>query len=64
MPAVHPRKLVSLSPEQARRIDDYRFGQRIGSESEALRRLIDMGLRQVDEAGGLKQETRPENRPG
>jgi hypothetical protein len=28
----------------ARRLDDFRFGQRIGSESEALRRLISVGL--------------------
>lgn len=54
------RKLVTLSAATARRIDDYRFGQRIGSESEALRRLIEAGLAQADQAGALKQETRPE----
>ncbi len=38
------RKLVSLTPELAKRIDDYRFGQRIKSESEAIRALIRRGL--------------------
>lgn len=56
----NPRKLVTLSLEAARRVDDYRFGQRIGSESEALRRLIDLGLSQVKQGLMPKQETRPE----
>ena len=56
----NPRKLVTLSPEAARSVDDYRFGQRIGTESEALRRLIDMGLKQVNQGHRPKQETRPE----
>jgi hypothetical protein len=56
----NPRKLVTLSREAARRVDDYRFGQRIGSESEALRRLIDLGLAQIDQGLMPLQETRPE----
>jgi hypothetical protein len=56
-----PRKLVTLSPESARRVDDYRFGQRVGSESEALRRLIDYGLSYVDQGLTPKQETRSGN---
>ena len=60
MTATNPRKLVTFTPETARRIEDYRFGQRIGSESEALRRLIDIGLKQVDQGLKPKQETRPE----
>lgn len=39
-----PRKLVALTPELADRVDDFRFGNRIGSESEALRQLITIGL--------------------
>lgn len=39
-----PRKLVALTPEMAERVDDFRFGNRIGSESEALRQLISLGL--------------------
>jgi hypothetical protein len=56
----NPRKLVTLSPEMARRVDDFRFGNRIGSESEALRRLIDMGLAKANQGLSPKQETRPE----
>lgn len=42
------RKLVSVDAELARRLDDYRFGQRISRESDALRRLIEIGLDQVE----------------
>ena len=38
------RKLVTLDDVMIRRLDDYRFGQRIGRESDALRRLIEIGL--------------------
>ena len=39
------RKQVSLPPDVAQAIDDYRFANRIGSESEAIRRLIELGLK-------------------
>lgn len=39
-----PRKLVTLTADLAERVDDYRFGNRIGSESDALRQLISIGL--------------------
>jgi hypothetical protein len=42
------RKLVTLSPDIVRRLDDYRFGSRIGRESEALRQLIEIGLDRVE----------------
>ena len=38
-----PRKLVTLTEGIVRRLDDYRFGHRIGRESDALRRLIELG---------------------
>jgi Arc/MetJ-type ribon-helix-helix transcriptional regulator len=38
------RKLVSLPADMSRAIEDYRFTNRIGSESEAIRRLIEAGL--------------------
>ncbi|MCH8683877.1 hypothetical protein [Pedomonas mirosovicensis] len=38
------RKLVSLSHEKVREIEGYRFENRIKTESEAIRRLIDLGL--------------------
>jgi hypothetical protein len=38
------RKLVSFPPDLARAVEDYRFSQRIASESEAIRRLIEAGL--------------------
>lgn len=38
------RKIVSLSPQLAQAVEDFRFENRIGSEAEALRRLIELGL--------------------
>jgi hypothetical protein len=38
------KKLVAMSVEMAKAIEEYRFRVRIGSESEAIRRLIDLGL--------------------
>lgn len=42
---VYPiKKLVNLTEEQASRIADFRFAQRLQSENEAIRRLIEIGL--------------------
>jgi hypothetical protein len=38
------KKVVNLTAEQAERIRDYRFTQRLGSENEAIRQLIEAGL--------------------
>ena len=38
------KKLVPLTAEQAQRIRDYRFAQKIDSENEAIRQLIEAGL--------------------
>lgn len=42
------RKLVTLDDATIRRLDDYRFGQRFSRESDALKRLIEIGLDQVE----------------
>lgn len=38
------RKLVSLPRAMVEAIEDFRFAQRIKTESEAIRRLIELGL--------------------
>lgn len=47
--AVNPdtttRKLVSLPHSMVKQIEDYRFANRIKTESEAIRRLIEAGLK-------------------
>jgi Fe2+ transport system protein FeoA len=43
-PALMVRKLVSLPHALVAAIEDYRFTNRIKTESEAIRRLIDLGL--------------------
>ncbi len=44
------RKLVSLPNELLAEIDDYRFSNRVKTESEAIRRLIELGLEKAKEA--------------
>jgi len=43
-PTYTVKKLVAMTPEMAQSIDAYRFEQRIKSESEAIRLLINRGL--------------------
>jgi metal-responsive CopG/Arc/MetJ family transcriptional regulator len=38
------RKIVSLPAHLAKAIEDFRFGERISTEAEAIRRLIEAGL--------------------
>jgi hypothetical protein len=57
------KKLIAITSEAAQAIGDYRFSNRIGSESEAIRRLIDAGLSASgkngpsDESSGGKSKT-------
>ena len=53
--AIYPvKKLVPLTAEMAERIRDYRFEQRIESENEAIRRLIEAGLGRSKPSGGSR----------
>jgi hypothetical protein len=38
------RKQVNLTAETAARVVEYRFDHRLATESEAIRRLIELGL--------------------
>jgi hypothetical protein len=53
---------VSLSPELARSVEDYRLANRLGSESDAIRALIELGLaagpRPVRRSVGPEDEAR------
>ncbi|NJO33945.1 MAG: hypothetical protein HC869_13200 [Rhodospirillales bacterium] len=39
------KRLLRLTEEQAARITDFRYEQRVPSDNEAMRQLIEMGLR-------------------
>lgn len=45
MPTEKPRILIALEDYLLTRIDDYRFENRINSRSEAIRLLIEAGLK-------------------
>jgi hypothetical protein len=38
------KKLIRITDDQEKRIADFRFSQRLQSETEAIRRLIELGL--------------------
>lgn len=38
------RKIVSLPRDLWGKVDDYRFGNRLSTEAEAIRRLLHLGL--------------------
>lgn len=38
------KKLVNLTDDQAQRINNFRYDNRISSENEAIRQLIELGL--------------------
>ena len=44
-PVLYPvKKLIAITPEVAKAIEDYRFTNRLKTEAEAIRRLIEAGL--------------------
>ena len=43
------KRLLRLTEEQAARITDFRYEQRIPSDNEAMRQLIEMGLRAYED---------------
>lgn len=47
-PEAYPvKKLVGLTAELAEKISEFRFDERIKSENEAIRRLIEVGLEAI-----------------
>lgn len=47
-PTQYPiKKLVNLTEAQGQAVHNFRFDQRIASENEAIRRLIEIGLEAV-----------------
>jgi metal-responsive CopG/Arc/MetJ family transcriptional regulator len=48
MPSKKPKILLILDDEFLSRIDDFRFGNRINTRSEAIRRLIEESLKKYD----------------
>ena len=44
------KKLVALDPEMVAAIKAFRFAQQINTESEAIRRLIELGLQSTKDA--------------
>jgi hypothetical protein len=50
-PAAYPvKKVIGLTAEMAKRIREFRFDRRIDSENEAIRRLIELGLKAATQA--------------
>lgn len=51
-PVAYPiKKLIGLTEGQVQQIADFRFDHRIASESEAIRQLIEIGLKAAKREG-------------
>jgi metal-responsive CopG/Arc/MetJ family transcriptional regulator len=48
MPAEKQKILITFEDDFLKRIDDFRFENRIKSRSEAIRQLINLGLKAVE----------------
>jgi hypothetical protein len=68
-PAKHPiKKVVGFDTDLLERVRDFRFNQRIASENEAIRRLIEAGLSgqaapQPEKAGGKQPQVQRKGLP-
>ena len=49
MPTKKPQILLTLDEDLLERIEDYRYGNRIPSRTEAIRRLLDEALKEYEE---------------
>jgi len=57
----HTRRTYSLPDETLAAIDEYRHRKRIGTEVEAVRRLIDAGLKAADKRAQERETRRARN---
>jgi len=48
MPTEKPKILITFDDDLLKRIDDYRFENRINSRSEAIRRLLEEALKKYE----------------
>ncbi len=48
MPTKKPKVLITFDEHLLNRVDDFRFENRINTRSEAIRRLIDEGLKKYE----------------
>jgi len=56
MPTEKPKILITFDDDLLKRIDDYRFENRINSRSEAIRRLIEEGLKKCEPKSQFKRK--------
>ena len=56
-PVLTVKKLVAMTPDLAKRIAAFRFEQRINTEAEAIRTLIERGLASVAKKPKRKAKT-------
>ena len=52
MPTKKPQILLTLDEDLLERIEDYRYGNRIPSRTEAIRRLMDEALKRWEKETG------------
>jgi len=58
MPTEKPKIIFVIKEDLLKRIDDFRFENRINSRSDAIRRLIEKGLTALDSSSMTRQKTK------
>jgi len=58
MPTEKPKIIFVIKEDLLKRIDDFRFEDRINSRSDAIRRLIEKGLTALDSSSMTLQKTK------
>jgi len=58
MPTEKPKIIFVIKEDLLKRIDDFRFENRINSRSDAIRRLIEKGLTALDSSSMTLQKTK------
>lgn len=48
------RKMITLTASLAKAIEDYRFANRLKTEAEAIRQLLELGLKAAAERGSQR----------
>lgn len=60
MPTEKPRITITMTKDQLERIEDYRYGNKMKNQTQAILSLIDKGMRLLAEEGAQSIKEAPE----
>lgn len=60
MPTEKPRITITMTEEQFKQVEDYRFGNKMKNQTQAILSLIAMGFAELARQNGEEKENAPE----